>query len=431
MSGTDGGILMYETTLGHDARRRLKTIGRADILIGVPSHRNGRTIGEVVHAIAAGIATYFPEARVVLMNADGGSSDNTVRHLLEVPTPSNVEKVISVYQGMTGKGTGIRSVFEAATELQAKACTVIEARAPGIIPEWIPSLLGPVLAGDDMAVARYQRSSYASALSENLAYPFVRTFLNADLREPLAGEFCVSGQYASELASCDVWETDVARFGVNAWIAIHSLAENKQLSQVDLGFRGDGNSGLRLPIDARFLHTAGTMFRFLTTHRRTWQQDLLARRIPFKGGRKPDLPVPRRDCVAGLIGALRNGRDRYATDWRTILTPQTADTLLELADQSAEAFDFPVDLWAQVVLEFAVVYNRGEGDPNKVAEALAPIFHGRAGAYVRSTQDLTPGQREQVVDDIALAFGRAKPQFVTHWDSCEPWFDDADRYWLM
>ena len=56
---------------------QLKEIKEADILIGIPSYNNARTIGHVVRAVMAGVAKYFPKAKAVLVNSDGGSTDGT------------------------------------------------------------------------------------------------------------------------------------------------------------------------------------------------------------------------------------------------------------------------------------------------------------------------------------------------------------------
>lgn len=424
------GILMYETTLGREARRRISEIGRADVVVGIPSHRNGRTIGEVLQAIAEGIATYLPDRRVVLMNADGGSSDNTVRQVAEVPVSPKVQKILVAYQGTIGKGTAIRSVFEVSTELEAKACLVVDARAPGIAPQWIPGLVDPVLRGDDIVFGCYTRSAHAAALTDNLAYPFLCLFLNTDLRDPLASEFCLSGNLAGELAGRDVWETGVARFGVNAWVAIQALTQDWCVSQVDLGYRGEGGGDPGAPLDARFQHPVATLFRLLTVHRRFWESDPTPRHIPFRGERRLDEPVPATDYGDVLVEAMYQGRERFLAQWRRVLLPGTLRRVLELFDQDTEAFAFPADLWARVVLEFALVYNIGEGDPDRVAEGLLPLFDGRAATYVRQTQGLTLGERETVVEELMESFAREKAFFRRKWDRYQSRIEEASRHWL-
>ena len=44
------------------AEARLAELGTVDVLIGIPSFNNARTIGHVVRAAAAGLAKHFPEA---------------------------------------------------------------------------------------------------------------------------------------------------------------------------------------------------------------------------------------------------------------------------------------------------------------------------------------------------------------------------------
>ncbi len=517
MAESNRGILMYETTLGPQARSLIREIGQADILIGIPSYRNGRTIAEVVERIAQGCKTYLPDRKVVLMNADGGSSDNTVRCIEEVEVPANVRKLLILYQGQAGKGTAVRAIFEATIELRAKVCTIIEARAPGIQPEWVPALVDPILRGADIALPHYERSAFASALSDNLAYPFLCGFfggcagpsnVNAvQLREPLPSEFSVSGAVAADLAGRDVWETDVARFGINAWMALQALFSPFQVAQVELGYRGDGSYDPDAPLDTRFLHTVSTLFRVLTTYRRMWQdvgggagrtssadgvvanaravdhdsrmgsaprnagsytggyheweQESALYPTPATGpsGVEPnaiisasgDRILDSTSYIEPLIASLYEGRERYEALWEQILSPDLLAAIqermraIQIADRRPhrESFYLPIELWAEIMIEFAIVFNRGEGDPDKVIEALQPLFYGRAASYVRESHPagspagdsdrrptpMTAAQREQIVQYLARRIVQARPTFLEKWNDYEPWIADQQGYW--
>ncbi len=63
---------------------QLEEIKEADILVGIPSYNNVRTIGQVVRAVMAGLAKYFPKAKAVLVNSDGGSTDGTQEEVKSV-----------------------------------------------------------------------------------------------------------------------------------------------------------------------------------------------------------------------------------------------------------------------------------------------------------------------------------------------------------
>src|ERR1700684_506784 len=69
--------LAEETFLSDDFLRQLINVGEVDILVGLPTHNNAKTIGAIVQTIQSGILRGFPRERAVIVNADGGSRDGT------------------------------------------------------------------------------------------------------------------------------------------------------------------------------------------------------------------------------------------------------------------------------------------------------------------------------------------------------------------
>src|SRR5438132_8684916 len=101
---------MNATGLGDRLASDVEKVGAADILVGIPSYKNAATIGHVARTVAEGLRRVPANARVVVMNSDGGSSDGTrdrVREALD-GTPS----IIGEYQGLPGKGSAFRAIFE-------------------------------------------------------------------------------------------------------------------------------------------------------------------------------------------------------------------------------------------------------------------------------------------------------------------------------
>ena len=111
----------------------MRRVGSADLMVGIPSFGNAETIGYVVRAAQAGMVQYFPDLKPVLVNSDGGSPDDTPRVAVSTESPEYIEKIILVsprhklqrisftYQGISGKGTAVRALFEVARELDVKA----------------------------------------------------------------------------------------------------------------------------------------------------------------------------------------------------------------------------------------------------------------------------------------------------------------------
>jgi hypothetical protein len=70
---------MCDPVLSVSSQKELKRIGRADLVIGIPTYRNAATVGMVAQTVLDGIAADFAGLRAVLINADGGSADDTCR----------------------------------------------------------------------------------------------------------------------------------------------------------------------------------------------------------------------------------------------------------------------------------------------------------------------------------------------------------------
>jgi glycosyltransferase involved in cell wall biosynthesis len=119
-----------------EAMREARAIGRADIVIGIPSYNNARTIAHVVRAAHAGLAKYFPQYTSAIVNSDGGSTDGTRQAVLSASLEDAnlllfshplmpVSRISMPYHGIPGKGSAFRLIFGLAERLGARACAVV------------------------------------------------------------------------------------------------------------------------------------------------------------------------------------------------------------------------------------------------------------------------------------------------------------------
>src|SRR6266581_2818989 len=69
--------LAEDNFLTDDFLRQLINVGEVDILVGLPTHNNAKTIGSIVHKVQSGILSGFPRERAVIINADGRARDGT------------------------------------------------------------------------------------------------------------------------------------------------------------------------------------------------------------------------------------------------------------------------------------------------------------------------------------------------------------------
>ncbi|MFQ6057440.1 MAG: glycosyltransferase [Anaerolineae bacterium] len=418
---------MYvETALRPDARRRIREIREADIVIGIPSYKNAKTIKQVMHVAAEGALHYFPSLKPVLVVADGMSTDDTVQVATETTLPA--QKIVTSYQGLMGKGSALRAILEVARDLKARACLVMDADLRSITPQWVQQLATPILDGDyDFVTPYYSRHQHEVAINDLIAYPLTRALYGVDLRQPLGGEVALSRELVEFFLERDVWETDVARFGIHIWMTTLAINEGWRLCQTTLGTKTHDFKDPTVGFEPKFLQVVGTLFRMLSIYRRRWPKITGSKPVPLRGGLEPVEPEPIPAMRDALWEACQKGVKRFKRSWRAILTPDNLAAVSHIVAQEEPPFDraqdksFPPDLWAKVVFDFAVVYNKGEGDPDKVVLALLPLYYARKVSLFAETEGMTYEEVEQLIQAQARAFLDLKPYLMERWDTYLPW----------
>ena len=420
---------MFETSLRSEGQRRLSEIGSADIIVGIPSYKNAQTIGTVVDRAAQGLFEHYASLRPVIAVVDGGSSDETVSFALNRPLPPPVRRLVTTYQGIQGKGSAVRAIFEMVRELDAKACIVLEADLTSLSPEWVHKLAEPILHGGyDLAVPVYARPLVEGAVTDILAYPLTRVLYGTDVRQPMAGDFAISGSLAAEFFGRDVWETDVARHGIDIWMTTVAINEHIKMCQVRLGTKIEDKREAAVSIDPGFIQSVGTLFRMMEIYRRRWPELHALVPVSFFGNGVVNTSRKLTGAITidMLSDAFRSGARRYRRFWRTIMVPSHCDQISELINRPRGATHLSPELWARIVFDFAVVYNKGETDPDKVVAALLPLYYARIATILRETKS-KPDEVEQAVQVQAQYFDEQKRYLLHRWQTYVPWAIDGVR----
>ncbi len=146
-----------ESFLTDDFLRQLINIGEVDILVGLPTHNNAKTIGSIVNTIQSGILQGFPRERVAIINVDAGSRDGTpdlatgvsIDDVRQVSKPYALRTLHSIStQCRNGQSSGaaLRSILAATELLRAKACVLMSPQSPNIEPDWLIEAPAPHLS---------------------------------------------------------------------------------------------------------------------------------------------------------------------------------------------------------------------------------------------------------------------------------------------
>ncbi len=415
-----------ETLLAPDTEQAVARIGQTDLLVGIPSFNNADTIEHVVRAVSAGLAKYFPASRAVLVNSDGGSTDGTSGIVSKAVVDLGamfigaqqdaLHKIITPYHGLPGKGSALRTIFEIARRLNAKACAVVDSDLRSITPEWIGLLLQPIVEeGYDYVAPYYLRHKYDGTITNSIVYPLTRTLYGYRIRQPIGGEFGFAGRLAAHYADQQVWESEVARFGVDIWMTTEAIASGAKVCQSFLGAKIHNPKDPSADLSAMLVEVVGAMFALMEAHEGAWWDAVGSDPVKLFGFQYEVGVEPVNVNVERMIASFDQGIRDLESIWQQMLSAETYAELLRLKRQPSHEFRLPDDLWARIVYDAATAYHYHVLPREHLLRAMTPLYLGRTATFVLETQGLTSREAEHRVEALCQTFERLKPYLMAKW----------------
>ncbi len=473
---------MVDSALTGPIGELVEQLAPADIMVGIPSFKNAATIGYVVRAAQAGLVQYFPDLRPVLVNSDAGSPDGTQRIVAETEPPDYIERILLVrptnrlekvtltypeVNGVGGKGAALRTIFEMAAALKVSALVVVDSDLRSIVPEWIELLAGPVLKGGyDFVAPLYARYKYDGTITNTVTYPLTRALYGNRIRQPIGGDFGVSGDLVRHYLELDSWDAQVSRFGIDIWMTTEALAGGYAVCQARLGAKVHDPKDPGADLGPMFRQVVATILRLAARSPERWLQIKGSHDVPAYGFERIVDPPPLEVNTLRLVSEFNLGSVGMADTWAEMLAPATLATVLELAAEAGQRFDdasrrlgvhggdtgasgsdgasggpsthemadslagfhFPDDVWARVIYDLVVTTGRLEratGEAAAKASAtleryvagLVPIYFGRVASFVVENRDITTDETEERVERQAREFELLKPYLVERWNA--------------
>jgi len=394
-----------------------------DVIVGIPSFNNGSTIAHVAKTAVRGLAHFFPDQRGLVLNSDGGSSDETPRVAVEAATsvrdeldPGARERIAvsSIrYRGPSGKGSAFRDIFEAGARLGASAVVVLDADLRSVAPEWIGRLAGPIVSGEvDFVAPLYRRHKFDGTITNAIVYPLTDAVFGGGIRQPIGGDFGVSGRLAGLYASKDVWSSDVARFGIDLWMTTTALAEGFRVAQTHLGAKIHDPKDPGQHLAAMLVQVVGTAFALLETYEEVWTMRVLAGQAPTFGRAEPVQLDPVRVDVGRMEEQFRFGVQSLDRIYTLSLPPRLWTELRAAAMNGAAIHD---RLWAQIIVHYAIAFHRRALARDQLVSSLTPLYLGRTATFIRRNAGRDDDEAEADVQALARVFAEAVRELHRLW----------------
>jgi len=413
--------------LRHEVQEWINEVKEADILVGIPSFNNARTIGHVVRAVQAGFAKYFPTRKCVLINSDGGSTDGTADIVHETTIadytsmliPHRVDarmKISTPYTGIPGKGSAFRTIFQVANALNVTACAVVDSDLRSITPEWIELLIKPVLESNfDYVSPLYHRHKYDGTITNSIVYPLTRALYGKRVRQPIGGDFGFSGNLAKFYLTKDVWESDVAKYGIDIWMTTSAVANGFKVCQSFLGAKIHDAKDPGADLSAMLFQVVGATFSLMETYQDMWSGVNGSQPVPTYGFEYAVGLEPISVNIDRMIDKFRLGVKELMDIWKIFIPREVTDYLSKAVELDKQTFRIPEEIWVDIIYSFAIASKRKLMNSEHLLKSLTPLYIGRTASFVIDNLDSDAEEVEKKIESLCNAFEERKPPFIAKW----------------
>jgi hypothetical protein len=405
-------------------------VGEVDLLVGVPTHNNAKTVGETVQGIRVGLLKHFPRERAVILNVDGGSKDGTcdvvaaasindVQRSSDLYALRTLPCISTVYGDSPATEVALRTVLAAAELLRAKGCAIVSPESTNITPDWMERLLRPIYRDNfDLVTPVYRRHKFDGLLLRNFIYPMTRALYAKRVREPYAVEFAFSGRFCSYLSEMQVWDHDGSGVGTEIRMTIAAIAGGFRLYQTFLGTKPHLDRGTA-DLVAAMRQTVGTLFWSAESNFQYWSENRNTESVPTCGPEYELTTEPIRVNRKRLYQLFGSGVGELEPVLQSILTPPTLAEVQGIATLPEEEFRYPHELWVRTAYEFAASYHKSVINRDHIIQALAPLYRGKVYTFLQENRDASGEEVEANVEDLCMTFERLKPYLLDLWNARE------------
>ena len=396
----------FSTAMRDYARRQIEQLGNADIVVGIPSYYSDESLDHVIRMVAEGLDHFYPEKRSLIIVADGGSTDDTREVAQSVDNHHfNMDVLVTIYRGIPGKGSAFRAIFEAAKYLQASAVGLFDSDLKSIKPGWVRNIIDPVLNGYDFVAPDYSRYKFDGTITNTIAYNLTRALYGVNIRQPIGGDFGMSRVMVNHCLDQDVWDTDIAKFGVDIWLTITAITGGFRICQAKLGAKVHGEKDPAADLGPMFREVVGTIFTLLGKNKTYLEKVKETINTPIFGEAVGEEPEAFEVNLEPLVQYFRIGFKNFGSVWANIIEEKDYITIKKLAkSRSLKKFNLPTETWVRIVYRYAEHFCRAERQRFKILDTLIPLYNARVASLIMILMEKNHVEAEEFYDGQAQVF---------------------------
>ena len=379
---------------------------KINVIVGISSFNNSKTISNVVEKSAIGMKDYF-DSKGLIINSDGGSSDGTRDRFTQTDT-FDVPKVGFEYRGIPGKGSAMRSIMEIAHFLNAKVVVFLDADLKSVEPWWLERLAKPILNGKaDYVAPYYTRHKYDGTITNQVCFPMTSILYGKKVRQPIGGDFGVGLKMIKLFLEKpeDVWNKDVAKFGIDIWMTTNSIAHGGRVLQSALGAKVHDVKDPAKHLGPMFEQVVGTLFELMIEFKDVWFNVERVEEVEIYG----EIPKTTLEEVKVDVENMR----RKASEMVRSEMANLSYLPRNLVDSVIESGKLELEGWVRILFDSSVEYKRRRD--KSVVRNLIPFYFARVADFVEKTERISNDEAEKIIQDQLEEFLKMKDYLKKRW----------------
>lgn len=420
--------MKFSTAIRQPTRKHLERLGKADIVVGIPCFNNEGTIAHVIQTVEKGLSLHYPKKHCVVIIADGGSVDDTREESELLEKSPWIERIVSIYRGVPGKGSAVREIFEATSLLRSDVCVLFDSDIRSITTGWVQRMIDGIIEDSyDFIAPYYTRYKYDGTITNNIVYHLTRALYGYRVRQPIGGDFAFSLPLVEEYITKDVWETNIAKYGIDIWLTTTALTHKVKIAQANLGVKIHDVKDPGETLRPMFQEVVSTLFRLMEENEGVWKDVKNSQPVPIIGPEVFQQPQPFSIDVSRLIKEFKIGYNNYKEIWKKIVSSDDWRIIKNLYETSEKDFSIETENWVNILYDLAAAYHHWKGEKRRVMISLmTPLYYARVASFVNQTKEMNNDEAEKVVENQALIFEEKKDYLIQRWNEGVDFYEDFE-----
>ena len=365
-------------------------VTKAEITVGLPSYNEADNIAYPAQQSSKKKKKYYGDKSSVIINCDNCSKDGTEQAFMGAET--EVPKIyITTPPDTPGKGYNFENMFRKIMELESDILICLDADLLSITPEWIKHFAEPVMQGYDFVNPVYSRHKYDGTITNNICYPIIYGLFCRNTRQPIGGDFAMSGRFAKHCL-LQPWHRTTEEYGIDIFLTMQSIVGDFKTCNTGLGAKVHKPSAPKL--GPMFIQVVSTAFMTVLRNFDQWKDLSEIREQELFGLQQMDPP---QELNVDRSSIEKQARDGFAVNREELEKSLSSDLYREMAAMfDGGTIDISAEQWVITVYDMIAAFGKA-ADKNQLVESLKCLYFGRTLSFMNKTWEQSSEEAEEEI----------------------------------